>query len=223
MFRQDSWLTAALGQVASVAVRNLLWLLTALLVLPAGAGLAALHALTIRDLEGDDTHQVSRFWTAFRAGFAPATAIWVVDLVLGALLLAEWSLLGAMAAGWVLLWLRSLVIIAIVVVLGTNVWCWSLLGRRLADEQTVPFAGTIRLVRDGFLAFIKYLPRTMVGVLAIGVPLLGLLFGPVWALRVGFYLAVIGVGVAAQLGVLALRRQLVREIPDLDESWGIDD
>lgn len=223
MFRQDSWLAVALGEISGVAVRNLLWLLSALLVIPAGAGLAAVFALTIRGLEGDDTHQVRRFWSGLRAGFAPATLIWVIDLAMAGLIVAEWSLLGQMADGWILLWLRSLVIIAIVIILGTNVWCWSLLGRRLADEQIVHLAETPRLVRDSFLAFIRYLPRTMIGVLAILVPLLGLGFGPVWALRILFYLAVVGVGVAAQLSVLALRRHVVREVPDLDETWGSDD
>lgn len=217
MFRQDSWLSAALDQIATVVVRNLLWLLSAILVIPAGAGLAAVFYLTILGLEGDEGQVAKRFWHGFKASFLPATTVWLIDLLLVGMVVVEWQLLGSTASGVLLIWLRSLVIIGILIILGTNIWFWALCGRRLAAGQPVRLRELPCLVRDCFLAFIKYLPRTLVGVLAALIPLLGLLFGPVWALRVIFYLAVIGVGIVAQLSVVALRKYLVREIPD--DPW----
>lgn len=86
LFNPENKFWIFIGKITDVAYMSLLWLLTSLPVFTIGAATAAFYSFTmdaVQDLEGGVWHS---FFHAFRKHFKKATAIWIVQLALFAVL-----------------------------------------------------------------------------------------------------------------------------------------
>lgn len=89
-FSNQSPLGRILGCCWILFASNLLFLLTCLPVVTAGAGLAALSYTTLRTLRGDgELNPISTFWRGFRDNWKQATIAWLSLLMLALLLYLE--------------------------------------------------------------------------------------------------------------------------------------
>ena len=86
LFNYDSPFSQAAMRAASSCCLNLLWFVCSLPVVTAGASTAALYAVTLKLVAGEDDHPARRFFRAFRENFKQATVLWGVALGVGALL-----------------------------------------------------------------------------------------------------------------------------------------
>ena len=111
VFSYDSTFSQAALRVASSCYLNLLWLLCSLPVVTVGASTAALYAVTLKLVDGDDGHLAQRFFRAFRDNFRQATVLWLIVLASGIFLALDGYIVfhlrasstGAAAVFWTLL------------------------------------------------------------------------------------------------------------------------
>lgn len=78
--------------VADMMILNLLWILCSLPIVTMGASTAALH-YCVRKLACHEGDVAKNFWHAFQENFKQATALWLLALLAGAVMAADFSLL----------------------------------------------------------------------------------------------------------------------------------
>lgn len=83
------------GRIASVVGTNLLWILCCLPVVTAGAATKAMYQ-NLYSLLRDEECSLQSFFRAFFADFGRTTGIWLVILIAGAALLADYYLVAYM-------------------------------------------------------------------------------------------------------------------------------
>lgn len=86
LFNYDSPFSQAAMRAAVSCYLNLLWFVCSLPLVTVGASTAALYAVTLKLVAGEDDHLTQRFFRAFRENFKQATLLWGVVLCAGALL-----------------------------------------------------------------------------------------------------------------------------------------
>lgn len=86
LFNYDSPFSQAAMRAAASCYLNLLWFVCSLPLVTVGASTAALYAVTLKLVAGEDDHLTQRFFRAFRENFKQATLLWGVVLCAGALL-----------------------------------------------------------------------------------------------------------------------------------------
>ena len=111
LFNYDSPFSQVAMRAAASCYLNLLWFVCSVPLVTVGASTAALYAVTLKLVAGEDDHLTQRFFRAFRENFKQATVLWGVALALGALLALDGYIVyhlrasstGAAAVFWTLL------------------------------------------------------------------------------------------------------------------------
>lgn len=116
IFDYDSGLSVLLRKCVGCVALGLLWLICMILVIPGGAGSAALYDGVNRHIIKEEGNLFPTFWDSFRENFKAATTVWLVVLGLGAFLCWDfyyfWQLAQAGDALG-LLWIVTLLTIAL--------------------------------------------------------------------------------------------------------------
>ena len=85
-FSYESAFSQTAIRVACSCYLNLLWVLCSLPVFTLGASTAALYAVTLKLVDGEDGHLTARFFRAFRENFRQGTVLWLILLAVGGVL-----------------------------------------------------------------------------------------------------------------------------------------
>lgn len=108
-----------MGRCWILFAANLLFLLSCLPVVTAGAGLAALYYTTLRTLHGaEDLNPFTTFWKGFKDNWKQSTAAWLLLIGLAALLNLELFWCSQFGEGGILLSYALLAIALVVLVIG---------------------------------------------------------------------------------------------------------
>lgn len=167
-FDMDNPVMSTLSTAADLIVLNLAALLCMLPIVTAGAALAALFDQSLRVVRQEQVHVLRGFFRAFKANFKKATLLWLLFLVAGLLIGADYLAAEAyippmrVAIGAIaLLWLAALL------------YSFSLLAR---------YENTLRATfKNAVSLAVAYFPRTL-GMLLFT---LALWLGCIWFYRVG--------------------------------------
>lgn len=168
-----------LDRLATLVIANLAWTLLALLVIPLPAATAGLFAVTVPLARGKDREFFATFFSTMRRLWLKATVLFLLDVVLGALVLVNLQALETIPLPEIMLWfMRSLTLLIGLVLLLANLYAWPLL---------VMFDLPLRrLVKVSLLLALAHPLQTML-TLALGLTplLLGLFVLPLWLMAVG--------------------------------------
>ena len=167
-----------LDRAASLVIANLMWTFLAMLIIPLPAATAALFAVLAPLARGKDREFFATFFGALRRHWLKATALGLIDLVLGALILVNLQALETMPLPDLLLWfLRSLTLLIGLTLLLTNLYAWPLL---------VMFDLPLRrLVKVSLLLSLAHPLQSLLTLVIGAAPVVGGLFLPLWLLAVG--------------------------------------
>lgn len=80
MFSLDSKFIQVLGRVADLMMLNILFVLTSLPIVTAGAAWTALYDVCFRISSGRDEKMIRHYFRAFRKNFRSSTVLWIVLL-----------------------------------------------------------------------------------------------------------------------------------------------
>lgn len=175
----DSPFGRALALVADVAIVSMCITITALTVVPLGAGLAAGCAVVLQLVREEGSRPWHTFWRVFRASFGRATAGWMLWLALVGLsgyelwLLSNAETLGVVAGGAnVISDIWQVGIISALLVLGViAIWFFPIVGQvSLRESAGAESAGAESrcsfraCLRVSVLAALKYAPISLAAV-----------------------------------------------------------
>ena len=114
MFDPESPFGRGMEKVWQLIVLNVLWLICSLPVVTLGASSAALAAVLLVLLRGEDDRIVRRFFAAFGENWKRASAAWLVLLVIIALCLFDWKFAVLMDSFlWKLIAVAGLTVVAL--------------------------------------------------------------------------------------------------------------
>ncbi len=84
----------ALSRLFDLILLNILWVLFSLPVVTAGASAAALYSVMLKIVANEEGYIVRGFWEAFKSNFKQSTVIWLILLVAGAALGADFVIVS---------------------------------------------------------------------------------------------------------------------------------
>lgn len=89
MFRYDSPFMRFMALVANLILLNLLWLITSLPLITAGASTTAMYFVVLQYVNKQDDALLKPYFRAFKENFKQATKIWIPHGLIGLALVAE--------------------------------------------------------------------------------------------------------------------------------------
>ncbi len=84
----------ALSRLFDLILLNVLWVIFSLPVVTAGASAAALYSVMLKIVANEEGYIVRGFWEAFKSNFKQSTVIWLILLVAGAALGADFVIVS---------------------------------------------------------------------------------------------------------------------------------
>lgn len=100
IFRPDSPLMRFMMLVTNLIILNVLWILSCIPVVTAGAATVAMHTVLISYINGKDDAVLKPFFRAFRENFRMVTPLWLVNFLIAAVMVAEIIYLSAGSGLW---------------------------------------------------------------------------------------------------------------------------
>ena len=100
LFRPDSPLMRFMMLITNLIALNVLWLLGCIPIVTAGASTVAMHTVLLSYINRKDDAVLKPFFRAFRENFRTVTPLWLMNLLVGAVMVAEIVYLAAGAELW---------------------------------------------------------------------------------------------------------------------------
>lgn len=94
----DNPIVRGLGRIADFVLLNLLWVLCSIPIITIGASTTALYTVMLKIVKNEEGYIVRGFFKAFKENFKQGTAIWLVFLALGVILIVDFFSLRLMPA-----------------------------------------------------------------------------------------------------------------------------
>ncbi len=192
----DNPIMNAIGRIADFIILNVLWVICSVPIITIGASTTALYTVMLKIVKNEEGYIARDFFKAFRENFKQSTAIWLVFLLLGIILIVDYSALVLMperVAGI----LRVLFLIMGVLLISGAVYAFALQAR---------FVNTVKntLKNAAILVFAR-LPFTVLIIVFTLAPVIAT-FLTVQTIVIGFSLWLfIGAALVAWLNSLLLR------------------
>lgn len=100
IFRPDSPLMRFMMLLTNLMLLNVLWIISCLPVVTAGAATAAMYSVLMKYIQGRDDAVLKPFFRAFKENFRIVTPIWILNLLIGGVMVAELLYLSVGAQLW---------------------------------------------------------------------------------------------------------------------------
>lgn len=86
LFKPDGIIYRLITKFSQLVLLSLMWLITSIPIVTAGAATAALYSVMFKILKEEDGHIVRQFFSYFKSNFRQATIAWAILLPLGAVI-----------------------------------------------------------------------------------------------------------------------------------------
>ena len=100
LFRPDSPLMRFMMLITNLIALNVLWLIGCIPIVTAGASTVAMHTVLLSYINRKDDAVLKPFFRAFRENFRTVTPLWLMNLLVGAVMVAEIVYLSVGAQLW---------------------------------------------------------------------------------------------------------------------------
>lgn len=149
----DNAFFRAMGRLADLILLNLIFILCCLPVFTIGASLTAMYYVTLKMAANEEGYVFRSFWKSFRQNFKQATAIWIIMLFFGGVLVLDLLILRNMGGSFGTVF--SIIISALAVLyLMVLIYVFPVLSRFENKVTTT--------LRNAFIMAIADFPRTFV-------------------------------------------------------------
>lgn len=95
-FSYDGTFFTVLNRISDIIILNILWIVCCIPIVTIGASTTALLYVTMKITSGEDAYIVKKFFKSFKENFLQSTAIWLIMLAIGAMLICDYIFLGKM-------------------------------------------------------------------------------------------------------------------------------
>ena len=202
LFSLDSPLMTFLNQMADLVILNILAIICCIPVVTIGAAMTALYD-AVGKLQQEEGGLYAAYFRAFKSNFRKATAIWLLFLAVGVLLLFGMYFYSAVSVvgGQLLMGLSVMLFFLWAAALA---WAFPLQSR---FENTV-----LTTVRNAFAFAIAYLPRSIPMVVLNLLPWVLLVFFTGVFFSVSIFWLAIGIALTVYTNLLLIRKPFHRQI-----------
>lgn len=193
----DNPILQGIGKIADFVILNLLWLICSLPIITIGASTTALYSVTLKLVKNEEGYIAKGFLKAFKENFKQSTLMWLLFMLLGFILIVDFSSLKLMSVN-IGAFLRVLFLVMGGTLIGTAIYAFSLQAR---------FENTIRnTLKNALILVFAKLPYTLLILLLTVGPVLATILNQ-RTLTVGILIwTFIGVTLVAYLNSFLLRR-----------------
>lgn len=91
LFDMDNMLFQTLSRLADLVLLNAIFLICCIPIITIGASLTAMYGITLKIAFKEDGYIIRDFFKAFKQNFVQATIIWMITVILGLLLLFNFT------------------------------------------------------------------------------------------------------------------------------------
>lgn len=91
LFDMDNILFQALSRLADLVILNVIFLICCIPIITIGASLTAMYKITLKMAFKEDGYIIRDFFKAFKQNFVQATIIWIITIIVGILLLFNFT------------------------------------------------------------------------------------------------------------------------------------
>lgn len=197
----ESRLVEGLGNFTDAVVVNVLFVLTCLPVLTAGASLAAAHGTLLEVAREEGSRPAATYFRYLLRSWKTASGFWLLMLLVFSLLIWEYQIIGGMGGGAVGFAAQALVVTGLLLVSMIGVWAFPLASQGHAFKDMVRFALQISIRR---------LPVTIVVLALHLLPVIAILSWPHMLGMISFAMLVIGFAFIIYVTDLIIVRWLPR-------------
>lgn len=86
LFNYDNPVWRFIGKLGDLIVLNILWIVTSIPIVTAGASTTALYYVTLKLVRDEDGYTIKSFFKSFKENFRQSTIIWLIMLTVGLIL-----------------------------------------------------------------------------------------------------------------------------------------
>ena len=160
----DSRIMSFLAKLGDMFILNVLYLVCCIPVITIGAATTALYYNTLKMAENRESYVWREFLRTFKENFKQATIIWMIILVIGAVLVGDFLVMGGIGSQALASVTAIVVIVVGVFLILTAVYVFPVLAR---FDNSV-----LNIMKYALLMAIRHLPSTVVILAIHSVPLL---------------------------------------------------
>lgn len=89
IFNYDNPVWRFVGKLGDLILLNILWIICSIPIFTIGASTTAVYYVTLKLVRDDDGYTIKSFFRSFKENFKQATALWLMFLVTGLVLLFD--------------------------------------------------------------------------------------------------------------------------------------
>lgn len=209
MFKLDNPIVLFFNKIADIIFLNLLALVCSIPIITIGASWTATYYVTVKMVRGEESYIWKDFFKSFKQNFLQATAIWLINIAVIAVLLADMYIMANGLIKQAPKFLYVVALFTVIVVLIVMVYVYPVLSH---------FANTIgKTIKNALLLAVANLPYTVLFVVLTFGPL-AIMFVPSIGLRVLPIYILIGIAGPAYLASVGWRRIFDRLDPNKDQG-----
>lgn len=160
----DSRIMSFLAKLGDMFILNVLYLVCCIPVITIGAATTALYYNTLKMAENRESYVWREFLRTFKENFKQATIIWMIILVIGAVLVGDFLVMGVIGSQALASVTAIVVIVVGVFLILTAVYVFPVLAR---FDNSV-----LNIMKYALLMAIRHLPSTVVILAIHSVPML---------------------------------------------------
>lgn len=152
LFNLDSPLMQGLGKIADLFILNLLFIVSCIPIITIGPALTALYTITLKAARNEESYIFRGYLKAFKDNFKIGTLSWLIVLIAGFVLWADFRILGSMPDS-IKTVMSVFLLLAFFLYLITATYLFPYIAR---FENTL-----FKTIKNAFFMAIAYLPYTL--------------------------------------------------------------
>lgn len=152
LFNLDSPLMQGLGKIADLFILNILFIVSCIPIITIGPALTALYTITLKAARNEESYIFRGYLKAFKDNFKIGTLSWLIVLIAGFVLWADFRILGSMPDS-IKTVMSVLLLLAFFLYLITATYLFPYIAR---FENTL-----FKTIKNAFFMAIAYLPYTL--------------------------------------------------------------
>lgn len=167
IFNIDGPVVNFLNKVADLVWLNILFIICSIPIFTIGASTTALFYVTLKMARDEEAYVTKSFFKSFKDNFKQSTLIWLIAVVLGIILLTDFSIINGKLSGMITMsqQVKNVMNILLLLMLGMYVFTVVFVFPLMAKFENT----TKNMIRNALLLSCKHFPATLVEIASIAV------------------------------------------------------
>ena len=168
LFDPEGKFAVTMTKLYDLVAMNLMFLVTSIPIITIGANMTAMYSVNLKMVKNQESYVFKSYWSSFKANFKNSTILWVIYVLIGVFLIADFLVSRQMGGSF--LFFRYLIGVVLFIWLMSLAYVFPLQARFDNDVKTI--------ARNAVLLPIRHLPWTVLILIIDAIPVAGFFFLP---------------------------------------------